>query len=79
MFTAASEGMYSADVEASREGKPLGTSSVHMRAAPGDAEYFDASMHAARLKRIADETGGKFYTPDTVNALPEDLSTPAGA
>jgi uncharacterized membrane protein len=72
-FTAASEGMYTADVEASREGKPLGTSSVHMRAAPGDAEYFDASMHAARLKRIADETGGKFYTPDTVNALPEDL------
>jgi len=72
-FTAASEGMYTADVEASREGKPLGTSSVHVRAAPGDAEYFDASMHAARLKRIADETGGKFYTPDTVNALPEDL------
>jgi uncharacterized membrane protein len=72
-FTAATEGMYTADVEASREGKPLGTSSVHMRAAPGDAEYFDASMHAARLKRIADETGGKFYTPDTVNALPEDL------
>ena len=30
-------------------------------------------MHAARLKRIADETGGRFYTPDTVNALPEDL------
>ena len=72
-FTAASEGMYAADVEASREGKPLGTSSVHVRAAPGDAEYFDASMHAARLKRIADETGGKFYTPDTVDALPEDL------
>jgi len=72
-FTAATEGMYTADVEASREGKPLGTSSVHMRAAPGDGEYFDASMHAARLKRIADETGGKFYTPDTVNALPEDL------
>ena len=23
-------------------------------------------MHAARLKRIADETGGRFYTPDTV-------------
>ena len=46
---------------------------MHVRAAPGDAEYFDASMHAARLKRIVDETGGKFYTPDTVNVLPEDL------
>ena len=58
--------MYAADVEATREGKPLGTGAVHVRAAPGDAEYFDATMHAARLKRIADETGGKFYTPDTV-------------
>ncbi len=72
-FTAATEGMYATDVEASREGKPLGTGAVHMRAAPGDAEYFDATMHAARLKRIADETGGKFYTPETVSGLPEDL------
>ena len=31
---------------------------MHVRAAPGDAEYFDAAMHAAPLKRIADETGG---------------------
>ena len=54
-------------------GKPLGTGVMHMRAAPGDAEYFDATMHAARLKRIAEETGGRFYTPDTVKNLPEDL------
>jgi uncharacterized membrane protein len=72
-FTAATDGLYSADVEAIREGKSLGTGSVHVRAAPGDSEYFDATMHAARLKRIADETGGKFYTPDTVKGLPEDL------
>jgi hypothetical protein len=44
-----------------------------MRAAPGDAEYFDATMHAPRLQRIADETGGKFYTPDTIGTLAEDL------
>ena len=54
-------------------GKPLGAGGIHVRAAPGDAEYFDATMHAARLKRIADETGGKFYTPDTLAGLPEDL------
>jgi hypothetical protein len=30
-------------------------------------------MQAARLRRIAEETGGRFYTPDTVSALPEDL------
>ncbi len=42
----------------SREGKSLGKGQTHVRAAPGDAEYFDATMHAARLQRIADETGG---------------------
>jgi hypothetical protein len=65
--------LYTADVEASRDGKPLGTGAIHVRAAPGDAEYFDATMHAARLKRIADETGGRFYTADDVSGLPEDL------
>jgi len=32
-----------------------------------------ATMHAARLKRIAEENGGRFYTPETIAGLPEDL------
>jgi uncharacterized membrane protein len=72
-FTPPGDGLYTADVEASRQGKALGTSAIHVRAAPGDGEYFDATMHAARLKRIADETGGRFYTTDNVSGLPEDL------
>ena len=47
-------------------GSRSGPASMHLRAAPGDAEYFDAGMHAARLQRIAEETGGKFYTADNV-------------
>jgi uncharacterized membrane protein len=72
-FTAGTEGMYTASVEAFREGKSLGTGAVHVRAAPGDSEYFDATMQTARLRRIASETGGRFYTPDTVGSLSEDL------
>ena len=72
-FVSSGQGMYAARVEASRAGKPLGAGQAHVRAAPGDAEYFDATMHAARLKRIAEETGGRFYTPDTMSMLPEDL------
>ena len=30
-------------------------------------------MHAQRLQRIADETGGRFYTPETIAGMPEDL------
>jgi len=72
-FVSAEQGMYSARVDALREGKSIGQGQTHVRAAPGDAEYFDATMHAARLKRIAEETGGHFYTPETMGPLVEDL------
>ncbi len=72
-FVSTAQGMYAAKVEAARGGKALGDGVTHVRAAPGDAEYFDATMHAARLKRIADETGGRFYTPETLGTLAEDL------
>ena len=39
-----------------------------------DEEYFDAGMRRTTLERIADETGGRFYTPETVSNLPEDIS-----
>jgi uncharacterized membrane protein len=67
------EGSYEARIEASRGGDVLGTSLANVRAAPGDAEYFDATMHATTLRRIADETGGRFYTPETMQGLAEDL------
>ncbi len=72
-FVAQQEGHYAASVAATREGKEVGTGRMHVRAAPGDAEYFDPVMHAARLRRIAEETGGRFYTAANVNTLPEDL------
>ena len=36
-------------------------------------------MRSSLLRQIADETGGRFYTPDDVATLPEDVSfTEAG-
>ena len=72
-FTAKTDGIYSARVEATRAGQSVGTSVTQVRAVPSDAEYFDATMQAPRLQRIADETGGRFYTPGDVSGLPEDL------
>ena len=66
-------GQYEARIEATRNGQALGTTTAHVRAAPGDAEYFDATMHAATLRRIAEETGGKFYDASGIQGLPEDL------
>jgi hypothetical protein len=72
-LVAEAEGMYSARVEATRGSTTLGRGALHVRAAPGDAEYFDPTMHAARLQRIAQETGGRFYTAESLARLPEDL------
>jgi uncharacterized membrane protein len=69
----ADQGLYVAHVEATRAGKSLGTGATEVRATPSDAEYFDATMHAPRLKRIAEENGGRFYTPETIAGMPEDL------
>ena len=72
-FVAPDEGLYTARVEAARGDKPLGVGVTPLRAAPGDAEYFDAGMNAARLRRIAEETGGRFYTTANVGAMAEDV------
>jgi hypothetical protein len=45
-----------------------------VHAAPSDEEYFGSGRRTALLRRIADETGGQFYTPETVNTLPEDIT-----
>ncbi len=44
-----------------------------MRSTSADNEYFDATMRAPLLRRIAEETGGRFYTND-VSSLPEAIS-----
>jgi uncharacterized membrane protein len=39
-----------------------------------NSEFYGAEMRRPLLQRIADETGGKFYTPATMNQLPEDIA-----
>jgi uncharacterized membrane protein len=66
-------GWYEARLEATRGGKSVGSAVTHFRVAPGDAEYFDATMHAGTLRRIAEETGGRFYEADNTASLADDL------
>ena len=73
-FTPEESGRYEIKVAATRDQKELGTSVLHVRASAGDGEYFDATMRAPLLKRIADETGGRFFTPATASSIPEAVS-----
>ena len=51
----------------------IGVDEAYFQVAPQRSEYFDAGARAPLLERIADETGGISYTPETVAALPEDI------
>jgi uncharacterized membrane protein len=67
------EGLYTVRLAASRESKDLGNATAFVRSTSADNEYFDATMRAPLLRRIAEETGGRFYTND-VSTLPEAIS-----
>ncbi len=73
-FVPDEEGLYSVRVGAVRDQKELGADLIHVRSSAGDSEYFDATMRAPLLKRIAEETGGRFFTPDNAAGLPEAIA-----
>jgi hypothetical protein len=73
-FTPEESGIYDVKVTAARDQKDLGSAAMHVRVSAGDAEYFDAGMRAPLLKRIAEDTGGRFFTPATAASLPEAIS-----
>jgi len=73
-FTPDEAGVYDIKVSADRDQKALGSSDMHVRVSAGDAEYFDAAMRAPLLRRIAETTGGRFFTPTDAAALPEAIS-----
>ncbi|MFN7984963.1 MAG: glutamine amidotransferase [Vicinamibacterales bacterium] len=67
-------GTYEFKASAAREGKDLGTGTLHARASAGDAEYFDAAMRSTLLTRLAEDTGGAFFTPSNASTLPEAIN-----
>ena len=73
-FVPDESGVYDVRVTAARDQKDLGSAAMHVRVSAGDAEYFDAAMRSTLLKRIAEDTGGRFFTTADVAALPEAIS-----
>jgi uncharacterized membrane protein len=73
-FVPDESGIYTIRAVAERADKALGAASIQVRVSAGDAEYYDAAMRAPLLKRIAEETGGRFFTPATAAGLPEAIS-----
>jgi uncharacterized membrane protein len=78
-FDPAMEGDYEIRVAATTgQNQTLGIDVGHVRVGPSTEEYFDAGLRRSLLERLSDETGGRFYDPNTSGSLPEDISITGG-
>jgi hypothetical protein len=72
-FVPTEDGSYSVTIRAETSDGVLGTASSVLEVGPSPEEYFDAGRRTALLDRIARETGGRSYTRNDVDRLPEDV------
>ena len=68
------EGIYEVTADAALGTKSLGTAKANFRIAESTEEFHNAALNADLLKRLASETGGRYYTPRDARTLPEDIS-----
>jgi uncharacterized membrane protein len=71
-FTARTAGEYRIEAT-SVGGDTLAAEPTFVRAGEVSREFFGAGQRAPLLRRIAEETGGKYYTMATASALPRDI------
>jgi uncharacterized membrane protein len=57
-----------------KPGERMLEDSTFVAVADLNAEFYGAEMRRPLLQRIADETGGKFYTPATMASISEDIA-----
>jgi uncharacterized membrane protein len=72
-FTPTEKGLYRVDVRTRMGSDSIASDPSYIAAGDLSTEYFGAEMRAPLLRRIADETGGRFYTTDKVSELAKDI------
>jgi uncharacterized membrane protein len=73
-FPAKEAGVYKVNVFADNNGKTVEAQPVFVSAEEPRDEFYGSQMRAPLLRRIADETGGRFYTTADVKSLAEDIT-----
>jgi hypothetical protein len=74
-FTPTEDGLYKVSVGGTaKDGRDVGRGEVNARVAPSDAEYFDAAMRAPLLRRVAEDTEGRFFRADDTAKLVDAIT-----
>jgi len=73
-WDAGQAGSYVAEVTATRGQQELGRDVITFRREDGVAENFHLEQNRDLLEKLSSQTGGKYYRPDQVSRLGEDIS-----
>ena len=73
-WNAAQAGSYVAEVTATRGQQELGRGVITFRREDGVAENFHLEQNRDLLEKLSSQTGGKYYRPNEVSRLGEDIS-----
>jgi uncharacterized membrane protein len=73
-WDAAKAGSYVAEVTATRGQQELGRDVITFRREDGVAENFHLEQNRDLLEKLSSQTGGKYYHPNEVSRLGEDIS-----
>ena len=72
-FVPVSAGEHQVQVSARRIDEEIAATGLVIDVVEDQGEYFSAQMRAPLLRRMAEETGGSFYTLADIGRLPEDV------
>lgn len=67
-------GLHEVEIEARRGDQLIGRGKAYVTASNADMEFFDPQMRASTLRRIAEETGGRFYNAQNITSIADDIS-----
>lgn len=73
-FMPEEEGIYDVTAEAFQGSSSLGKARDNFRVAESSEEYHNANLNADLLKKLAADTGGRYYAAADARTLPEDIS-----
>jgi uncharacterized membrane protein len=73
-FDATKSGSYVAEFAATENNKPLGKDILTLQRQDGVAENFHREQNADLLKKLSNETGGRYYTPSDAVNLPREIA-----
>ena len=72
-LTVASPGSYRIEATAHLGDKTLGSDTRHFRREDGVAEHFRPEQNRELLEKLAEQTGGRYWTLDQVSGLPDEI------